>query len=366
MPRKRPAHSDIHLPAQPTGKLVDVNPDNTSETGVQIFAAEYLPNLTGSPYAVGDDVERGWPSYLTSAKTDSENEDEVIGGKLVIWAPDGEQSFPSEFGADGKLFTQDDPVMPVPQGYSVIDLDQKPFAILRDAEPELVLYEPNDVAIKDFSSQSYTEAFDNMFQIVRKEYAFQPASKASSPTGIRCMPDLAPRVKEAEQKKDSMAYYLAMHDFTLAFKDGHVGLSGGDMENQFFSEQTAGGYGFAIRELDGGRVIVVPTSSPVGLPRLAGMKKGAEVTEFNGKPISEAIAAIKPLSAPHSTDFSRRYQPGALPAPRAEGTKASVTFTNPQPRQRRRRSSWKPWPSARAFPIPRPSAALIRMRFRWN
>ncbi len=38
------------------------------------------------------------------------NEDEIIGGTLIVWSPDENQKFPTDFGIDGKLFTQDDPV----------------------------------------------------------------------------------------------------------------------------------------------------------------------------------------------------------------------------------------------------------------
>jgi C-terminal processing protease CtpA/Prc len=318
----------LQLPARPSATQVDVNPDGKDEAGVQVFTVAYWPNLTGGPYSEGDDPSRGWPAYLTSARNDSENEDEVIGGKLIIWSPDAAQSFPSDFGADGKLFTQDDPVMAVPQGYSIIDLDKKPFAILRDEEPDLTLYEPNDVAIKDFSAQSYTEAFDNMFKIVSKEYAFN-GIEAKQPNWDKVYADLSPRVKEAEQKKDPMEFYLVMRDFITAFKDGHVGLNGGQMDNQYFTEKTAGGYGFAIRELDDGRAIIVFVLSG-GPADKAGMKKGAEVTEFDGKPIKDAIAGVKPLSAPHSTDFSLRYQQARYLLRAAEGTKASVSFANPK------------------------------------
>jgi len=37
------------------------------------------------------------------------NKDEVIGGKLIVWSPDDQQQFPTSYGADGLLFTKDDP-----------------------------------------------------------------------------------------------------------------------------------------------------------------------------------------------------------------------------------------------------------------
>lgn len=317
----------LQLPSRPTAQQTDVNPDGEEEAGLQVFTLAYQPNLTGGPYSEGDDPSWGWPSFLTSHRSDTENNDEVIGGKLVIWAPDEEQEFPSGFGEDGLLFTDDDPVVAVPQGYSVIDLDQEPFAIERSGEVELTLYEPQDIAVKDFSDQSYTEAFNNMFEIVSVEYAFN-GIEGKQPDWDALYAELFPRIEEAEENDDPEAFYRAMRDFVLSFQDGHVNLSGGLIENQIFAEETAGGYGFAIRELDDGRVIVtyVVQGSPAAE---AGMEVGAELTEFNGQPISEAIGAVKPWSAPHSTDFSLRYQQARYLLRAPLGTEATVTFTNP-------------------------------------
>lgn len=317
----------LQLPARPTAVQVDVDQDAQVEPGVQVFSVAYFPNQTGGPYSEGDDRSLGWPAYLTSAKTDSENDDEIIGGKLVIWAPDGAQSFPSGFGEDGLLFTADDPAMPVPQGYSVVDLDQKPFALIRDEEPELTLYEPDDAAIKDFSDLSYQEAFERMFEIVRKEYAFNGVA-GKQPDWDSLYAQLSPRVAEASASKDAEKFYLAMRDFSLAFKDGHVGLNGGEIERAIIGEEIAGGYGFALRELDDGQIIVVYVleNSPADE---AGMTTGAVVTGFNGRPIGEAVRAVKPITAPHSTNFSLRYEQVRFLTRAPIGTQATVTFANP-------------------------------------
>ena len=115
---------DLNLPAEPQGTFSDVDNNSVEDKGVQIYSVAYSPNLTGGPFSEGDDKSYGWPGYLASVKVDTENEDEVTGGKLVIWSPDDKQQFPSGFGEDGLLFTADDPVMKVPAGWSVIDLDQ--------------------------------------------------------------------------------------------------------------------------------------------------------------------------------------------------------------------------------------------------
>jgi C-terminal processing protease CtpA/Prc len=317
----------LQLPAEPTGMVVDVAHGGQTVGGVQIFAVAYWPNLTGGPYSEGDDPSYGWPSYLASVKTDTENNEEVIGGKLVVWAPDDRQSFPTGFGDDSKLFTADDPVAPIQAGYSIVDLDQKPFTITKEAEPNLTLYEPQDVAIKDFSNLSYTEAFDKMVEFVRTNYAFN-GIQGKQPDWDALYSEIQPRVQQAEQTSDANAYYLALRDFTWAFKDGHVGLSGGDIQDQLFSADIAGGYGFAIRELDDGRVVVLFLTDG-GPAAQTGMQIGAEVTQFNGKPIKDAIDEVKPWALPASTDWAIRYQQARYLLRAVPGTEATVAFTNP-------------------------------------
>jgi hypothetical protein len=114
----------LSLPAVPAGEFNDVDNNWIINKGLQIFTVGYNPNLTGGVFSEGDDRSLGWPGYLASVKTDSENQDEVKGGKLIIWAANSSQEFPSDFGEDGLLFTEDDPVVPVPAGYSVVDLDR--------------------------------------------------------------------------------------------------------------------------------------------------------------------------------------------------------------------------------------------------
>ena len=278
---------ELDLPAMPQGEFNDVDNDGVEEQGVQIFAVAYSPNVYGGPFAEGDDRSRGWPSYLASVKTDAENKDEVVGGKLVVWAADVDQQFPTSFGEDGLLFTSDDPVASIPAGYSIVDLDQSPFVVTQEAAPQLTLYEPADIAVKDYSEMSYSESFDKMFEVIRKEYAFADV-EGKAPDWDTLYAELKPRVEQAEKAKDANAFYLALRDFTWAFKDGHVSVDGGDYAQQDFATAVSGGYGFAIRELDDERVIVIYVMDG-GPAQLANIQVGAEITEFNDLPISEAI-----------------------------------------------------------------------------
>lgn len=317
----------IDLPALPSGEFNDVDNNDSKDDGVQIFAVSYSPNLTGGPFAEGDDPSYGWPTYLASVKTDTENNDEVIGGALIIWSPDENQQFPTGFGDDQMLFTADDPVAPVPAGYSMIDLDKDPFQVVRKAELNMELYEPSDIAIKDFSSLSYSEAFDSMFEILKKEYAFNDI-EGKAPDWDTIYDDLSSQVKAAEKDDDPMAYFKALKQFTEAFNDGHVGMDGGEIGAQDFQNVVSGGYGFAIRELEDGSAVVIFVREE-GPAAEAGMEVGAEITQFNGLPISDAIGKVNAYSGPFSTEFAKRYQQARYLLTAQPGTQAKVTFRNP-------------------------------------
>jgi C-terminal processing protease CtpA/Prc len=325
-PKSKGGDFDLNLPALPRGELNDVDQNGKNDKGVQVFAVGYSPNQAGGPFAEGDDRSRGWPSYLASVRTDSENGNEVVGGKLVVWAPDAIQQFPTGFGEDGLLFTGDDPVAAIAEGYTVVDLDKSPFEFDRSERPEFTLYEPSDVAIKDYSGLSYTQAFDNTFETIRKEYAFNGVA-GKQPDWDALYAGLKPRVQKAEKDKDANAFYMALRDFTWAFKDGHVSLQAGDYSDRDFSTATAGGYGFAIRELDDGRTLVIYVLEG-GPAAHAGMQVGAQVTKFNGQPVEDVIGKARSYAL-QSSDIALRYQQARYLLRAKPGDKAVVTFTNP-------------------------------------
>lgn len=313
----------LQLPLEPAGTMNDVDHDDMLDSGVQVFAVEYAPNWTGGPFYADDDPYKGWPGYLASVLTDSENEDEVIGGKLVVWAPDNRQEFPTGFGEDGLLFTDDDPLAVLPAGYSVINLDEDPFGITQDRITSLTLLEPQDAAVKDFSDLSYTEAFTRMFTIISKEYAFNGV-EGKAPDWNTLYNELYPRIDTAEKQRDALAFYLALRDLTLAFHDGHVSIDGGDLGLDYIYSLIDSGYGFAVRELDDGRVVVVYVTSGSTADR-AGIQVGMEITQFNGLSITDAISAVEPFSS-QSTDYGLRTEQAQFLLRAPENKQADVTF----------------------------------------
>jgi hypothetical protein len=161
---------ELSLPSVPQGTQVDVDQDGEQDKGVQVFAVAYWANTWGDPFLEKRDGT-GWSNASTSTIVDPDRDNEIVGGTLVVWSPDDAQHFPTGFGPDGKLFTADDPISPLPAGYNLVDLNQDPFRIYKEAQVDLTLTE-GIAALNDYSDQSYDQAFESLFEKVALEYPF--------------------------------------------------------------------------------------------------------------------------------------------------------------------------------------------------
>ena len=315
------------LPEVPHGSLNDVDNNDQQNTGIQVFAVDYEPNIFGDPFMRGNDALRGWPGNLASIRTSPDADNEVIGGKLVIYAPDKNELFPNGFGPDGKLFTDDDPVSSVPAGYSIVDLDSNPFKVTQPAEANLPLYETPDAGPKDYSKESYTQSFDDLLTFLRKEYAFSGIA-GKQPDWETLAAQIRPRMEQAEKQKDGSAFYAALRDFTYAFKDGHVGIDGGDFSSQDFQTNYSGSLGFTVRVLDNNQVLADSVLTG-GSADAEGMKTGAIITQFNGKPVLDVIKAQVLFFGNRSSDISILYGQALMLTRTKPDDQAQVSFTNP-------------------------------------
>jgi C-terminal processing protease CtpA/Prc len=319
----------LTLPEEPNGTLHDVDHDAKKETGVMVFAVAYWTNIWGDPYLERrDQGGGGWSTAYASTKVsdDPNSYREVYGGKYLVYAPDNGQQFPSDFGADKKLFTDDDPIMDLPAGWSVIDLDQSPFGVDRSEKPTVELIEPESAALDDFSRLSYTEAFDKMLEKFTKEYAFTELKGIDWTAKGK---EFRPRFEQAEKSHDPHAYVLALRDFLWSIPDTHVGLADFNMlANDYFNE-TDGGLGFAIRETDDAKIIAnyILKGGPADQ---AGMQWGAEILSIDGKPTEDVVSANVPWESPFSNPIVKRLQQlrYALRFP-LDKHQVAVTFKNP-------------------------------------
>jgi C-terminal processing protease CtpA/Prc len=321
-----PFSYSIALPLEPKGTKRDVDNNGEMNEGVQVFAAAYWTNTFGDPYLEERDLfGGGWSTAYASTLTssDADTRREIVGGKLLVYAADEDQGFSSGFGDDGLLFTEDDPIVALPQGYTVVDLDTDPFTFDRSRHPVIDLIEPESTALVDYSELGYADAFDALVEKLRKEYAF---TEYKDLDWDQIHADLRPQFETADDEQDPEIYRRALRDLTWAIPDGHV--SGPQLIDEFL-EETRGGVGIAVRELDDGRTIVNYLGA--GTPAAeAGIELGAEILEIDGVPISEKVSEIMPHSAPFSSEHFKRLQQLRYVTRFPDDTKITLTYRNPE------------------------------------
>ncbi len=317
----------LSLPAAPNGTLHDVNHDGKKDTGVMVFAVAYWTNIWGDPYLERrDQGGGGWSSSYVSTKVSLDRDSylEITGGKYLVYAPDAQQQFPSGFGQDKKLFTDDDPIMNIPAGWSEINMDTTPFSIDRSQHVTMDLNE-NGSPQDDFSKLSYTEAFDKMVAKFKTEYAWTELKNIDWDAKSA---QFRPEFQAADQNHDAHAYALAMRDFFWSIPDTHVGFDQTLLQKDF-QDAVAGGLGFGMRETDDG-TIIANYITKAGPAEQAGMKWGAKIISFDGTAINDVVAANVPWSSPFSNPIVKRLQQlrYATRFPLSKGH-VSVVFQNP-------------------------------------
>ncbi len=307
----------LALPAIPQGTQVDVDNDGERDAGVQIFAIAYWSNTWDGPFLEGRDG-RGWSNAYVSTITDPEQDNEIIGGILIVWAPDDQQGFPTDFGPDGKLFTQDDPTAPIPAGYNLVDLNHKPFRVYKEARPRITLNE-GEISVNDFSKMSYTKAFESLFEKVSREYPFT-REKHIDWDGLH--KKYAARIARISNDKD---FYRTLRDFTWEIPDAHVGLS---VNGDVFFEESGGSFGMNLAELSDGRVIVTRIFPNTPADR-QGLQIGAEIITWDDKPVQQAIAEVTPFFGPFSTQHHKRQEQVVFLTRVPPGTRLNIQYRNP-------------------------------------
>ncbi len=323
-----PVSYSLSLPEVPNGDYRDVNHDGKKDQGVQIFGIAYWENVWGDPYLeVRDLYGGGWSTAYASfsVSPDPSQNGEVNGGNYVVYSPDDQQEFPSGFGADHKLFTDDDPLVRLPKGYTIVNMDTDPFTFDRSSTPTIDLIEGQASQLNDYSQMSYTDAFKALIKQMRNEYAFTDYKHIDWDAE---QAKFLPEFQKAQDDQDAHEYLLAVRDFSWSIPDGHVGSSAVNQLGQDFQNATGGGLGMAIRELDDGSVIV-NYILPNGPADKAGIQLRAQVTQFNGQPIEDAIKTVVPWSSPFSSTWTLKLQQLRYLLRSPVGTDVTVTYRNP-------------------------------------
>jgi C-terminal processing protease CtpA/Prc len=162
-----------------------------------------------------------------------------------------------------------------------------------------------------------------MIELFRTRYAFTDYKQLDWDA---ISAEFRPRFELAEANADAEAYHLALRDFTWSIPDGHVGGSFQSL-NDLFLEETDGGIGMAIRELDDGRIVVnyVVADGPADA---AGIELRAEILEIDGRPVDDVVSATVPWSSPFSTEHTRRLQQLRYATRFPVDTAVEITYQN--------------------------------------
>jgi C-terminal processing protease CtpA/Prc len=315
----------LSLPIEPQGTLRDVDHDGTDETGVMIFAVAYWTNKFGDPFLEERDLfGGGWSTAYASTRATEEasRNREIIGGKLLVYAPDAKQDFSSGFGDDGLLFTEDDPTAPLAAGYTVVNLDTQPFTLDRNRYQTIDLIEPDFAALTNYSKLGYADAFDALVEKLRHEYAFTDYKGIDwDALAVKYRPLMV----NADASHSRTDYLRALRDFSFEIPDGHIQGPILTTETRILTE---GGIGLTLAELDDGTIIAAYLT-PSGPAASAGMRLGDTILTLNDQPIADYVSSTIPLNGPFSTEHAHRLQQLRFATRFKIGAPVTISFTRP-------------------------------------
>jgi C-terminal processing protease CtpA/Prc len=310
----------LSLPSVPQGTLVDVDQDSDGDQGLMVFGVAFWGNVWGGPF-LEEREGTGWSSAHTSAITDAERDYEITGGYLIIWAPDDNQGFPSGFGDDLMLFTEDDPIQKVPAGYNIVNLNSEPFEIYKEPYPEFELVEGSS-EVKDYSEMTYLDAFETMFEKVSLEYPF---TEEKDVDWDALYAEFQPKVDDA---RNDFQFYTAMHALSLRIPDSHIGVASQEQISRLFYERFVGSFGLRLAELSDHRIIVIDVYPGFAADDV-GIEIGAEIIKWDGNSAQQALNQVVSPFGPFSTPQHGRQDQLIFLTRYPEDTTISIQFRNP-------------------------------------
>jgi carboxyl-terminal processing protease len=172
---------------------------------------------------------------------------------------------------------------------------------------------------------SWSHAFDALCAKLAAEYPF---TRWKGVDWAALDARFAPRIRDAEARRDDRAYYRTLRAFAWSVPDGHVALRGDDRGLK--AEEVGGGYGLGVVELDDGRVMAGRVD-PGGPAARGGLRVGAEVLAWNARPVMAAVARVGVdwSDEPPATAGGRELQRLRFLTHGPVGAHAAVGFRNP-------------------------------------
>ena len=284
--------------------LLDFDGDDTTPPGVQVYATGLYINFLGD--------QRSIAGALLQASVELEPlSQDMIGGHVVVWAADEGEQFPAGLGPDGAAFTEDDPLMPLPAGWSVVALGEGTFEVIQEPVVQVPIVESLG-ALNDYSNLDYRPAWEQFFARVRETYPFSD-EKAIDWDAI--YDEITPLIDMAE---DDLSFHLIITRFGEMLADTHVGY----VSVPILQNLLIGGIGVSGLALtDDGDVVVTNVRSN-GPAARAGLAAGDVLIELDGVPAAQALAETPLVFNSASTEHNRTV---FKPSPCCKGASARLS-----------------------------------------
>lgn len=184
----------------------------------------------------------------------------------------------------------------------------------------------------DFSGLDRVAAFTAAHQKFSREYALTDWKGVNWDGLYR---RYLPKIQLAAAANDPTAYYLALHEYVFEIDDGHISIptsvANVTIVKGLRMQQSGGGYGLGLAELDNGTVIAAKVIDG-GPAAVAGIQAGAQILNWSAQPVATAIDAV-PLGslavAPHmATTENQRLEKARLLTRATVGTSVDIEFRN--------------------------------------
>jgi len=292
--------------------------ERDGEIWVRVSDMVYSPAVSAGTFESGESTvqigENGYNEWLKAGIGLVLSYEKPAKGRIIAFSPDGTCTYDSAVDT-GDLY--------VPQG-GFVEFDGAAgdvFKVTVSGTSTGGDYKLPEA--EDFNSLTWTQAFDKLHAKLLREYAF---TEWKGIDWYALYAQYQPRIASAEAAKDPKAYYLALREYVHSIPDGHVGIEGDDLGLE--KAMVGGGFGLVITLLDDGRVVAswVKDGGPAAK---AGLRPGAEILEWDSKPVMKALAETSILFGPVvATDARRQYEQLRFLVRAPVGTDRPVSFKN--------------------------------------
>jgi carboxyl-terminal processing protease len=180
----------------------------------------------------------------------------------------------------------------------------------------------SEVQKSDFSKLSWTDAFDKLHERISKEYAF---TKWKGIEWQKLYGEYWNKIKAAQLKKDFEAYYIGLRNYLHQVPDRHISVNNlVEIDDKYIG----GGFGLTVAKANDGRMIF-PWVAESGPAWEAGIRTGAELIQWDGRPAKDALEVVSPVFSGISAtredlDLQKLHYLVRAPI----GKQVSITFKN--------------------------------------